>query len=466
MSALVLIDFGSTFTKLTAVDLRGPSVLARLQAPTTVKTDIRDGFEEALELLVWKTGRPDLKFAPRLASSSAAGGLRMIVSGLIPKLTSEAARRAALGAGAKVVGVFSFTLTDADVEDILAAQPDIVLLTGGTDGGDRKTIVENALALARSAIDCPIVVAGNRTVGKTAQDCLIGAGKKTTLTSNVMPEFGQLDVDPTRGAIQEIFIEHITKAKGLDEIQRTCEQPVIPTPLAVLKGAELLALGAGATEGAGDLLLVDVGGATTDVDSITKGEPAEPGVMTRGLPEPFAKRTVEGDLGIRFNAGHIIETAPETFRLNRKTLGSAADEDGELAIIASFGSVVSKVPEDDQGYFIDAALARTAVELAVQRHAGRITYHRTSEGDVALLDGKDLRRVGTVIGTGGIFAHGKNPRYVLEAAGFDLQDRLSLRPVTPDYYIDKNYVFYALGLLAQHEPEAAAILMKANLVRI
>ncbi len=113
MKPVLLIDFGSTYTKLTAVDVEGEKVLGTAQSYTTVQTDINEGLQKGLALLEQKTGKLD--FTETYACSSAAGGLRMVTSGLVPELTSEAAKLASLGAGATVVGLDAFQLTAEDL---------------------------------------------------------------------------------------------------------------------------------------------------------------------------------------------------------------------------------------------------------------------------------------------------------------------------------------------------------------
>src|SRR6202171_2925482 len=133
-TAALLIDFGSTYTKLRAIDLGRRRILGSGQGPSTVASDIMVGMKAALADLERCLGRlPRFKY--RLASSSAAGGLRMVTVGLVRELTAEAARRAALGAGARLVATFAYRLTHGDVERIVALAPDILLLGGGPDGG-------------------------------------------------------------------------------------------------------------------------------------------------------------------------------------------------------------------------------------------------------------------------------------------------------------------------------------------
>lgn len=466
-SPVLLIDFGSTFTKVTAVDCDGPSIIGRAQAPTTVRTDVMHGLDQAIAELVAQTGRPELRAASRLACSSAAGGLRLVVCGLVPRLTSEAARRAALGAGAKVVGRYSFALSRQDIVEIEQASPDILLLAGGTDGGDARVVTANARAFAASRLGCPIVVAANKAAVDEVTDVLRAGGKDVRAVDNVMPEFGRLEVEPARQAIREVFIERIVHAKGLDAVAQTLERPIIPTPMAVLLGAELLARGHGSESGLGDLVLVDVGGATTDVDSVARGDPTEPGIVPRGLPEPYAKRTVEGDLGIRFNARHIVDTVGRERIFEHARMGAAEQMGFDLdAHINSLGEQVQMLPDGEQAHRIDIALARNAVEIAVARHAGVIEHVHMMDGDVAIQTGKDLRGTKMLIGTGGIFAYGRDPRYVLEGAFYSGQNPLSLRPRAPDLLVDSMYVFYATGLLAEAAPGVSVRLQKRSLVAI
>ena len=201
MTAALLIDFGSTYTKLRAIDLTRRTVLGSGQGPSTIATDIALGMQTALHDLERRLGKlPAFKY--RLASSSAAGGLRMVTIGLVRELTAEAARRAALGAGARLVGTFANRLTTADLAQIATLQPDIVLLAGGTDGGNSEVILHNARALGASTLVCPIVYAGNRAALDEALQML--AGKTVIATENVMPEFNELNIERSEEHTSEL----------------------------------------------------------------------------------------------------------------------------------------------------------------------------------------------------------------------------------------------------------------------
>ncbi|HZD41785.1 MAG TPA: glutamate mutase L, partial [Terriglobales bacterium] len=249
-SPALLIDFGSTYTKITAVDVDSASIVGGAQAPSTVLTDVREGLLHALRNLDDRYalfGRKPVDLGVIegrlvLASSSAAGGLRMVVIGLVPGLTVEAAHQAALGAGAKVVGSASFKLDAPSIQELEKLKPDMILLTGGTDGGDSGTILHNARTLAQSALVAPVVVAGNRAAAAEVGETLTTAGKEVRLAENVMPKPGLLAVESAREQIRQLFMERITQAKGLDRI-RDSVPVVLPTPMAVIQGALLGAQG-------------------------------------------------------------------------------------------------------------------------------------------------------------------------------------------------------------------------------
>lgn len=455
----LLVDFGSTYTKVVAVDLDRPAILGRAQHPSTVDTDVTIGLERALAAIAPIAGR---NVTLRLSSSSARGGLRMVAVGLVPELTAEATRQAALGAGAKVIKVYSHELTRSDVAEIESLRPDLVLLAGGTDGGNRTVIVHNAGALAEASLQSPVIVAGNRVVRDEATDRLARGGKRCYVTENVLPELDQLNVEPVRAVIREAFVRHIVEAKGLDRAMGMVDDIIMPTPAAVMEAAQLLSQGTEDEPGWGDLMVVDVGGATTDVHSISSAPPGE-GLVPRGLPEPLAKRTVEGDLGVRVNAQSVVAAAHgHDLRRDLAAQLRAAESAARADYLAHHTEALAESAQDTQ---FDVALGAACVDLAVGRHVGRVKESYSVRGPVRLLYGKDLRGVKALIGVGGVFAHGPDPRAVLSAglARDDAPD--SLRPEAPTLYHDGGYVFYAMGLLARREPTLALRLLKGALTR-
>jgi len=469
-STAILIDFGSTFTKVTAVDLTEARVIGRSQSPSTVLTDVREGLVRALTLLHERhtlfAEKPKnlsiLSDYTVLASSSAAGGLRITVVGNVPGLTVEAANQAALGAGAKVVGATAFKLSDDKIAEIEAQRPDLILLTGGVDGGDSETILHNARLLAHTQSTAPFVVAGNRAAAPEAAAILRQAGKDAGVVDNVMPKAGKLAVEAAREAIREIFMARITHAKGLDAL--TGMVPVVlPTPMAVLQGVRIGADGAGDEKGWGDMLVVDVGGATTDVHSIGFGLPGGENVIAQGLAESYAKRTVEGDLGIRFNAATIVgrvgvDKLVDDLRQGFPDFSITTKQFSDY--IEQITQETGTVPLERWHSAADAVLANNAVTLAVERHVGRRERVVAREGEAWVHYGKDMRDTHTLIGTGGVFVHNPHAGYILAQRPTDEDQAQALRPRDPNIYLDATYLLYAVGLLSEKFPDVALQLFK------
>lgn len=451
-----LVDIGSTFTKVLAIDLEQEKILTRVQVPSTVDRDVIIGLEEALnrvkeELSIQSVGKNEA-----IACSSAGGGLRMICIGFVPELTVEAATRAALGAGAKVVGIYSFELTSSEINEIEELSPDIILLSGGTDGGNKKVIIHNARLLASAPrIFCPIIIAGNKAVHDELRAIFEDSGKSIRFSKNVMPEIGLLDTDPCREIIKDVFVKNIIRAKGIEKAKILVKDVIMPTPVAVLNAARVLSDGDGEEKGLGELMLVDVGGATTDVCSIAAGNPRKSAVILRGLPEPYAKRTVEGDLGVRHNIDTLLKIGVERGLITNDKLKEMAGR---------FVSI-DKLPNNEDEEAFDSALARTAVEVATERHAGRKDIVYGPMGEMQIQYGKDLTGIKVVIATGGPIVFAKDPKRILEAALFDKRNPNILKPERAEFYVDEDYILYGMGLLAISQPKKAMKLMKRYLCR-
>src|SRR5690554_2156788 len=460
MKAYLLVDFGSTFTKMTAVDLEKPCVLGSALAPTTVDDGLIEGYFHALRNLTGKTG--PLPFHKKLACSSAAGGLRTAAIGLVPELTVEAARRAALGAGARVVGAYSYELSTEEITEITNLNPDLILLAGGTDGGNREIILHNARELAKSKFTAPVIIAGNKTAAPEVESFLREAGKICYRVANVLPELGKLNIEPVQKAIREIFLNRLVQAKGLDKVEKEIDGITMPTPASVLAAAGRLAEGPGIDAGWGELLLVDVGGATTDVHSVAEGMPTRPEVFLRGLPEPLVKRTVEGDLGIRSSARALLEVYPPAVTAR---LAGVTEEDVQAGVTRRLQEP-DYLPREESDRRLDETLAHLAVKGAVKRHAGCIEKVPTPYGVSYLQTGKDLTGVKTVIGTGGILAHGLRVNRILSGALFAPASPESLKPVSPRLFVDRKYLFSTLGLLAEEHPKETYALLQSALEKV
>ena len=456
MKPVLLIDFGSTYTKLTAVDVDAEEILGTAAAYTTVQTDINDGLTEGLRKLEEKTGK--LTYVETYACSSAAGGLRMITSGLVPELTGEAAKLASLGAGAKVIGIYAFQLTEDDIEDIQNQKPDIFLLVGGTDGGNTECILHNAKMLATIPPSFPIVIAGNRTAARQCQRIL--EGHEVYVCPNVMPKFGTLQIEPTQKQIREIFLTRIIQAKGLSKATALLSDIMMPTPSAVLQAMSLLAQGHGDECGIGELVAVDVGGATTDIYSIADGMPEHMNTVYKGLPEPYAKRTVEGDIGMRYSIHGIVEAAG----LSRIAALSGLSEARVEQLVNHLRANTDLVPNGDSELeALDFALASMAIEEAVRRHAGTIEETYTMMGQTFVQEGKNLTKVRQIVVTGGSLIHTKKTEQIAAHALYSPAQPASLRPKKADVWVDRTYILAAMGLLSSHYPETALRIMKKEL---
>ncbi|MDR2494406.1 MAG: glutamate mutase L [Spirochaetaceae bacterium] len=457
MEAVLLIDFGSTNTKVTAVDPSGARLLGTAAAFTTVETDIGEGLGEALSTLQKETG--PLRFTERFACSSAAGGLRMVASGLVPSLTAAAARFAALGAGAKIVGLYAYELTDGDIAEIAALKPDIFLLTGGVDGGNKECVIRNAEALSALTPSFPIIVAGNRAASGACLAVL--RGWEVTACPNVLPGLGKLAVEPVQERIRELFLKRIIQAKGLSRERALVSGILMPTPQAVKRALEVLAEGAGGERGFGELAAVDLGGATTDVYSMASGLPTGGETVLKGIPEPFSKRTVEGDIGMRYGAKGVVDAAgPE--RLAALS-GLTPDEiRKQTEYLAAHPEAVPETPRDEA---LDYALAACAVETAMERHAGTLEEVYTPTGRMFSQTGKDLRTVNRLVLTGGAVIRNARAHEIASRARYAAENPASLKPAGAELYVDKAYILAAMGLLAETRPEAALSIMKKEIQR-
>ena len=458
---VLTVDIGSTYTKLTAIDCQERRIMGTSQSFTTIDEDVTIGFNKAFRLLTSQEGCEDFEYDKLLVCSSAAGGLKMVALGLVPDLTAKAARTAASNAGAKVVKTFAYEISGGEQQEIYDINPDLVLLCGGTDGGNKEVIIANARRLCN--IDRPFttIVAGNKSANDDIARVFKEAGKDCVITENVMPEFNKLNIEPARDAIRQMFIARIIEAKGLNKIQVKTPYKIIPTPLAVLQACELLSKGTERQQGRGDLLAVDIGGATTDVYSMASGEPTIDNTLMKGLPEPWMKRTVEGDLGMRYSLKHVFD------QLTRRDFRSEEHQQK----VAAWVDLCTKKPStlaapQSEEELIEEFLGRSAVAMAVERHCGRMADVYTPMGLMHTLEGKDLMGVPSVIGIGGVVRNSRRPVEILRGSTYDLNHPECTKPTHPKFYLDSQYIFAAMGLLRTIDEELAFELLDKNTIEI
>lgn len=425
---LLTIEVGSTITKANGFR-RGPEGgfehVAQGFAPTSVAAgDVGPGVDQATADLQansgLEVGDPEI-----LVNSSAAGGLRMTVHGLTHGMTARAAREAALGAGAIVKLVTAGRLTDSDLDEIRSIRPNIILLAGGVDFGEQEVILRNAERLASLQLNLPVLYAGNSAIRRPVRKIFEAAGIETLLADNVFPDVDVLNIEPVRHLIHEAFNRHIIHAPGMARLEEMTHRSILPTPGAVLRGAELFA------EALGDCLVLDIGGATSDVHSVTDGSLEWTSKMIE--PEPRAKRTVEGDLGVYINARNIVELADDPVWATRLP-------------------DLQAVPRTEQELELTGWLCARAVEIASRRHAGVITDLFTATGRRQIVKGKDLTAVKWLIGTGGALTRIPGGEAVLRAVCQE-PGKYLLPPPEVRVVIDRDYLFSALGTLAGAYPE-------------
>ncbi len=331
IETVLVTDCGSTTTKalLFQKTPEGWRQTARGEAPTTVEEPVADvtvgalnAFTEVQEISGRKIIKDESSSPPfqevdgdksqgidlYLSTSSAGGGLQMMVTGIVPKMSVESAERAALGAGAIVLEAFS---SDDEREDheiisrIRHLRPDIVLMTGGVDGGSITHVAEMAEMLVAAdprprfgnTLKLPVIFAGNKEAAKEVEH-IFADSAQLSIVANVRPQLGTEDLKPAREAIHEFFLSHVmSHSPGYGKLLSWSPVPVMPTPAAVGDIVQQYATRTGTS-----VLCADIGGATTDVFSVFFNESGAPAF----------NRTVSANLGMSYSIANVlVETGAE-----------------------------------------------------------------------------------------------------------------------------------------------------------
>jgi uncharacterized protein (TIGR01319 family) len=458
VGVVALADFGSTYTKVSLVDPADGRLVARAEAPTSIATDLMDGYSAALASATEAAGEP-LGIEEQLAVSSAGGGLRVAAVGLVEELTAAAAKQTALNAGARVECVLAGRLDEGALEALGEARPEIILFAGGTDGGQAELVLENARRLAARAPEAGIVVACNAEIAAEVAEIFRRSGILVEVAGNVMPALGEIEVESARGVILRLFLEHVIGGKGLSASPEFGRMVRLPTPEAVFEATRLLAGGAGGRPGVGEVMVVDVGGATTDVHSHRSVEAAAPGIEDPLLPPPATLRTVEGDLGLRASAPGVAEV-DSAWIASQSPLGGEAIRHA----VSERAGRPEWIPDQAAEADLAGLLATGCATHAVWRHCGTMLLSRGEGGPPTLTrDGPDLREVALVLGTGGVFVHRQDGGRILSRALARRAPR-SLAPQDPRLAVDSNYILAAAGLLGSIDPAAALRVLERNLL--
>ena len=451
---VLVAEIGSTTTVVNAFDhleSDNPVFLGQGQAPTSVKEgDVNIGLQAAIEDMKKNLHieNEKLEYTNMLATSSAAGGLRMTVHGLVYDMTVKAAKEAALGAGANIHLITAGKLSKVDMIKLDRIKPNIILIAGGVDYGERETALYNSELIAASDLNIPVIYAGNIAVADDVKLIFEAYSKEKNLhiVPNVYPKIDILNIEPTREVIQDIFEKHITEAKGMEKIREMVDGPIIPTPGAVMKASKIL------KDEIGDLVTIDVGGATTDIHSVTEGTEKVNKILVE--PEPVAKRTVEGDLGVFINKRNIVDII-KIEKLEKELNMSSED-------IEKFTNSDIAIPQTEEHKRFIERLTKEAVIVSINRHAGGYRTYFGGKSDT-LAFGKDLTAVKWIVGTGGALTRLMAREEILNSVRqFNRADKL-LPTAEAKILIDNDYIMASLGVLSSLNKEAAIKLLLKSL---
>lgn len=435
----LIAEIGSTTTVVTAFNFsNGVEVVGQGKGFTSVlEGDVTIGLRNAIKEIEDSLGEY-LEYGRMIATSSAAGGLKITVHGLVEDMTVKAAREAALGAGGIIKNVTAGRLRRTDLKKIKAINPNLIMIAGGTDYGERETALDNAELISAADFNIPVVYCGN--IANQDEIKEIFEDKELYVIDNVYPKVDELNVEPARAIIQDAFEKNIVRAGGMDKIKEMVDGAIMPTPGAVMEATKLL------YEMLGDVMVLDVGGATTDVHSVTDGSIEVLDILI--TPEPKAKRTVEGDIGVYVNRENVISL------LNDYELEGKTREEIE--------GYIKPIPATEEERHWSRVLTQKAVNVAVDRHVGYIK-RVFGAGRKFSAYGKDLSMVKYIVGTGGALTRLGEGEELLEAIK-DVKGDITMRPTKEaKVLIDNMYIMACAGVLSRENKKAAAELLKASL---
>ncbi|MDE0468060.1 MAG: glutamate mutase L [Candidatus Poribacteria bacterium] len=470
--SILATDCGSTTTKAILIEKRGDEyqLIVRGEAPTTVEAPVEDvtagvinAITEVEELagrklldngVIIKPQNGDAGVDIYISTSSAGGGLQMMVAGVVRNLTAESAERAALGAGAIVMDVIASNdkrLPHEKIERIRHLRPDMLLLSGGIDGGTTSHVVELAeiIAAARPrprlgiAYELPLIYAGNidarESIKERLQDVMA-----LEMVDNLRPVLEREDLMPTRHKIQEQFLEHVmAHAPGYRKLIDWTDAPIMPTPGAVGEIIQTVS-----AQQDIEVVGVDIGGATTDVFSVFKNREAE----------PIFNRTVSANLGMSYSVSNVLA---ETGLENVLRWVPFDIEEGDLRNRIKNKMIrPTTIPQTLQELILEQAIAREALRLAFEQHKQLAVELRGVQQQRTISEAFDQAESGQtlvnmlsldmLVGSGGVLSHA--PRR--QQAMLMMIDAFQPEGIT-HLAVDSIFMMPQLGVLAQVNPEAA-----------
>ncbi|MGM0607016.1 MAG: glutamate mutase L [Candidatus Muiribacteriota bacterium] len=427
---IVTVEIGSTITKINAWDGikngQKPVHMGQSSSLTTVnEKDVNIGVQKALSDLEKKLGK-SINVSEFLINSSAAGGLKIAVFGLTYDMTVRAAKEASLGAGSIIKYIGVGKIMPFQLEELEESKPGIIILSGGVDFGETEITYHNAEILSSKGPDVPYIYAGNKKIASPVKKLFQKHNKKIIVTDNVYPNIDELNIEGCKEIIQHTFSEHIIHASGMEKLNILTSREIIPTPYAVMKTAQYI------NKVLGNVVIIDVGGATSDVHSVC--EDSTENNVKRIEPEPLAKRTVEGDLGVFINASNLNEIKHK-FYTEKINL-----------------SLLKPLPDSQESLKITRYLAEKAVTIAIARHAGKKKILYTPNGKKEMIQGKDLTQTDFIIGTGGALTRIPEATSIIEKVK-GMESLESLLPSAKAICaVDNKYIFSSIGTILFHYP--------------
>jgi len=445
---VLVAEIGSTTTLVNAFEINtdSPRFIGRGVSNTTVDTDVNIGLELAIKDLSKNLNVDEITYGEMFATSSAAGGLRMTVHGLVYEMTVRASKEAALNAGANIHLVTANKITKDNLDKIKEINPNIILIAGGTDYGEKETAIYNVGKILELKLETPVIYAGNienQEKVKTMFD-MSGMSNYLKVVENVYPRVDLLNILPLRKIIYETFEENIVKAKGMEKIHEIVNQKIMPTPGSVMESTMIL------FEKMGNLMTIDVGGATTDIHSIAVPSD-EFKLFQEG--EPLSKRTVEGDLGVFINHKNVLNL------FENMVIFSEIGVD--IKRMDEFLEEYTYIPKNIvQNKFV-FELTKKCTQTALDRHVGDIKKVYTSSGQKIIPEGKDLTQIKHIVLTGGALINLENTEEIIS-------DYLKRNPTkllpreSVEIIKDHDYIMASVGVLSLKYPESAFKLLQKS----
>lgn len=482
LRSILATDVGSTTTKAILIEKRGDEyrLITRGEMPTTVEApweNVMIGVRKAVKRVEELIQRPILDTEGRLirpkqqdrgvdyyvSTSSAGGGLQMMVAGLVTHISADSAHRAALGAGAVVLDVIAVDdgrSTSEQITRITHLRPDIILMSGGVDGGSvsylaamAETIVQaNPQPRFGSTFKLPLVYAGNKDAADLVDAVCVGE-MDVHVVENVRPRADIENLGPAREAIHDLFMNHVmAQAPGYGELMKWVDTTIMPTPGAVGYIIQIMAKQYNTS-----IIGVDIGGATTDVFSEFSGT---------------FTRTVSANLGMSYSICNVYEQAG--YQNIRRWVPFEVDQESLSDWISNKMVRPTTIPQTMSNLILEQALAREAMRLSFEHHrqlARKVEKEELSVVWRSMKDalksayGKeiiDLKKLGILVGSGGVLSHAprRNQAALLLLDSFQPECFTQLA-------VDSIFMMPHLGVLASTHPDIAAeVFDKDCLVRL